>query len=355
MSNNSLHKTHRGGTRPFSSSKAKSSQIAEHRNARKSGQPLRQTTLASSISCSGTGLHSGARISMVLHPAPADSGIVFKRVDLAGGGVEIPANWQNIIDSRLCTVLGTPQGVSIGTVEHLMSALHGMGVDNALVEVQGAEIPIMDGSAAAFVFLIECAGITPLDAPRKAIRLLREFSHQTDHSKVSLSPAPCMEIAFEIDFAASAVGRQAVAFCASRDSYKAHLGRARTFGFLADVTALREAGLARGGSLDNALVVDGDRVLNDDGLRFDDEFVRHKALDALGDLALAGHPILGRFTGYRSSHADTASLLRRIFAVQDGWELVDMTTDMVAADPVSGPVSALSAAGSERAARAAAG
>jgi len=283
-----------------------------------------QTTLKSSIICRGVGLHSGARVTMSLHPSGADTGIVFKRVDLVGGGAEIKAHWTNVVDSRMCTVIANDQGVSVATVEHLLSAFAGMHIDNALVEINGPEVPAMDGSAAPFVFLIECAGVQTLNAPRKALRVLKPIQHSHDGKSVSLMPAASgLSVSFEIDFAAAAVGRQSCHVDVTTSSYKTGIAKARTFGFLSEVTALREAGLALGGSLDNAIVVDGERILNDGGLRMDAEFVRHKALDAIGDLFLIGHPVIANFSGIKSSHADTATLLRHLFADESNYEFVD--------------------------------
>jgi UDP-3-O-[3-hydroxymyristoyl] N-acetylglucosamine deacetylase len=287
-----------------------------------------QRTLKTSIGCSGIGLHSGVRVAMKLHPAPVNSGIVFKRVDLVGGGSEIPARWDRIADSRMCTVLADESGVSVATVEHLMSAFYGMSIDNALVELNGPEVPAMDGSAAPFIFLMECAGVSEQSEPRKHLRILKPVVHSHGNKQVSLTPADHgLKLEFDIDFAAPAVGQQSCQFDIERDLFKSEISKARTFGFLSDVTALREAGLARGGSLENAIVVDGDRVLNEDGLRHSDEFVRHKVLDAIGDLYLTGHRIIGHFHGICSSHADTASLLRQVFADDSNWELVEATDE----------------------------
>ena len=283
-----------------------------------------QRTLKSPIGCSGIGLHSGVRVAMKLHPAPANSGIVFKRVDLVGGGSEIPARWDHIADSRMCTVLAAENGISVATVEHLMAAFYGMGIDNALVELNGPEVPAMDGSAAPFIFLIECAGIVEQSLPRMALRILKPIVYRNGAKEVALTPADkSLTLDFDINFVAPAVGQQSCNFNIDRDVFKTEISKARTFGFLSDVTALREAGLARGGSLENAIVVDGDRVLNEDGLRHSDEFVRHKVLDAIGDLYLTGHRIIGHFQGICSNHADTANLLRLLFSEASNWELVE--------------------------------
>ncbi len=294
-------------------------------------RPVLQKTLKTSISCTGVGLHTGVRVAMRLHPAGPDTGIVFKRVDLIGGGTTIKATWANVADSRMCTVLADANGISVATVEHLMSAFCGLEIDNAIVELNGPEVPAMDGSAAPFAFLIECAGVAELDAPRRAMRILKQHSHIQGGKMVALGPWPDgLRVDFHIDFRAQAIGRQSCSFTVSRDTFKNEISRARTFGLLSDVTALREAGLARGGSLSNAIVVDGDRILNEEGLRHDNEFVRHKALDAVGDLYLTGHPIIGHFIGRCSSHADTARLMRQIQADRSCWEMVDMWQESAA-------------------------
>ncbi|MDH5749839.1 MAG: UDP-3-O-acyl-N-acetylglucosamine deacetylase, partial [Rhodospirillales bacterium] len=250
---------------------------------------VQQQTLKSTIGCSGVALHSGAKVTMTLRPALADRGITFIRTDIAGRGAVIPASWDNVVDTRLCTTLGNDQGVTIGTVEHLMAALAGSGIDNAIIEVSGPEVPIMDGSSAPFVFLIECAGTIKQDAPRRVIRILEPVVLEAEGQSVSLLPDDSFSIDFEIDFDSPAISRQTISVGLENEGvFKAELSRARTFGFLHEVEQMWAAGLAQGGSLDNAVVVSGDRVLNEDGLRFGDEFVRHKVLDALGDLYLAG-------------------------------------------------------------------
>ncbi len=291
-------------------------------------RPVFQKTLKRSIGCTGVGLHSGQRVAMKLHPAAPDTGVVFKRVDLIGGGAIIKSRWPQVIDSRMCTVIADKNGISIATVEHLMSALYGLEIDNVIVELNGPEVPAMDGSAAPFTFLIECAGVLEQDSPRRAMRILKSVAHTNGNKMVALEPwNDGLRVDFHIDFRAAAIGRQTCSFTVSPAIYRDEISRARTFGLLSDVTALREAGLARGGSLNNAIVVDGDRILNDEGLRHDNEFVRHKALDAVGDLYLTGFPIIGRFIGRCSSHADTARLMRQVYADHSCWELVDMWQD----------------------------
>jgi UDP-3-O-[3-hydroxymyristoyl] N-acetylglucosamine deacetylase len=277
-----------------------------------------QRTLKTSINCSGVALHSGLKVSMTLFPADANSGIVFKRIDIAGRGAEIPARWDHVVDTRMCTTLGNDDGVTIGTVEHLMAALAGCGVDNARIELNGPEVPIMDGSSQPFVFLVDYAGVVDQDTPRRVIRVLKSIS--VDDGAARLSPGSHLSLDFEIDFDNELVSKQTLSVGVVNGSFAKELARARTFGFLHEVEALRAAGLAKGGSLDNAVVVSGDSVLNEGGLRYDDEFVRHKVLDAIGDLYLSGAPIIGNFQGVCSGHATNNALLHALFADPDAWE-----------------------------------
>lgn len=278
-----------------------------------------QKTLKSSICCTGVALHSGTKVTMTLNPAEPDTGIVFKRIDIGGQGAVIPARWDRVVDTRMCTTLGNEDGVTIGTVEHLMAAFAGCRIDNAEVEINGAEVPVMDGSSEPFVFLIECAGILDQRVPRRGIRILKPVTVEEGDAMAALYPADGFSVDFEIDFDSSAIGRQEIALGLVNGTFKKELCSARTFGFLQDVERLWENGLARGGSFDNAVVVSGDKVLNVDGLRYDDEFVRHKALDAIGDLYNAGGPIIGRYQGRRAGHALTNVLLRALFADPDAW------------------------------------
>ena len=278
-----------------------------------------QKTLKSSIHCSGVGLHSGDKISMFLHPADIDTGIVFRRMDIRGKNAEVAAHFANVNDTRLCTSLANESGVGVGTVEHLMAALAGCEIDNAEIELSGPEVPIMDGSAEPFVFLIECAGVLEQDAPRRAVRILKPVVAHIGDAVAKLMPADDFSIKLAIDFDNPTIGEQAFERGIGPGVFKSEISRARTFGFLEDVEALRKAGLALGGSLENAVVVSGDRILNDGGLRYQDEFVRHKALDCIGDLYLAGGPILGLFTGHRVGHSVNNLLLRTVFADSEAW------------------------------------
>ena len=284
-----------------------------------------QQTLAHAVECVGVGLHSGLNVTMTLRPAPADGGIVFRRVDVDAGTGEIPARFDHVVDTRMCTTLGNKAGVTVGTIEHLMAAFAGLGVDNAVVELDGPEVPIMDGSAAPFVFLIECAGLVDQDAPRRVIRIVKDMALADGQAEARLSPADHLSLDCEIDFKSAAVDRQSLRLGMVNGTFRKELARARTFGFLEDVEKLRSLGLARGGSLENAIVVHDGRVLNEEGLRYDDEFVRHKALDALGDLYLAGAPLIGAFRGVRSGHAANNRLLRALFADPTAWRREDLT------------------------------
>lgn len=275
----------------------------------------RQKTIKAPIRCRGIGLHTGAKISMALRPAPVDAGIIFRRSDL---GVEIAASWKNLVNSALCSTLSRDDA-TIATVEHLMAAFAGLEVDNAIVELDGPEVPAMDGSAAPFVFLIERTGLVEQDAPRRAIQVLKPVRVIADGKSAALLPDDEFALSFAIDFAGTALLRQKITVAPDPESFKQDIAHARTFGFLEEVESMRAAGLARGGSLDNAVVISGDRVLNAEGLRYGDEFVRHKVLDAIGDLYLAGGPIIGRFEGRRSGHALNRRLLEQLFADPKAW------------------------------------
>jgi UDP-3-O-[3-hydroxymyristoyl] N-acetylglucosamine deacetylase len=253
---------------------------------------------------------------MALRSAAPDTGIVFRRTD---AGVSIPAVWSSVGEGPLCTVLSNGEGIEIRTVEHLMAALRGCGVDNAIVEVDGPEVPAMDGSAAPFVAMIERAGTIVQDLPRRAIKVLKPVHIRSNGATAALLPDHGFSMSFEIDFDNPTIRRQDMAISFEPDTFKSELSRARTFGLFEDVARLQAAGLARGGSLDNAVVISGDRVLNEGGLRFADEFVRHKLLDAYGDLSLAGGEIIGHFQGSRSGHAHTRRLLAALFADPDAW------------------------------------
>lgn len=284
-----------------------------------------QQTLKAPINCTGVGVHSGQQVRMTLRPAPVDSGIVFIRTDRPEGEGVIPALWDHVVDTRMCTVIANAHKASVGTVEHLMAALRGCGIDNLVVEIDGAEVPIMDGSAAPFVFLIECAGIAVQEAPRRVIRVLKDVRVSDGDKQVSLSPSPVSSFGAEIVYDNTALIRRQTGslLLTSGSSFKREVSRARTFGFLHEVEAMRKAGLGRGGSLDNAVVINGDRVMNEGGLRYGDEFIRHKILDAVGDLYMAGAPILGHYQGLRGGHAMNNAVLRALFADSTAWRWED--------------------------------
>ncbi|MCQ4162082.1 UDP-3-O-acyl-N-acetylglucosamine deacetylase [Roseomonas sp. GC11] len=284
----------------------------------------RRRTLKAAIGCVGVGLHSGHRASLTLRPAPAGHGIVFRRTDL---GLDIPARFDLVSDTRLCTALSLPgrPEARIGTIEHVMAALAACGLDDVLVEVDGPEVPIMDGSAAPFLFLIDCAGTTASLLPRRTIEVLKTVRVEDGAAWAELRPTatPGFEAALEIDFPSVAIGHQALTLRVTEASFRESLANARTFTLAEDVARLRAAGLAQGGSLDNAVVVDGPMVLNPGGLRHEDECVRHKLLDVVGDLALAGAPLSARFSGSRSGHALNNRLLRALFADATAWRWQD--------------------------------
>lgn len=281
-----------------------------------------QTTLARAVHCSGIGLHSGAPVNMTLRPAPEDSGVCFVRLDLEGEARRVPVRLESVSDTMLGTTIANGKGGRVLTIEHLMSALAGLGVDNVEIELDAEEIPILDGSAAGFVVLVESAGLKRQKRPRRHIRIRRPIAVEEGGKRAELSPCGDCEFDFEIDFPTPVIGRQRYRLRLTPKSFKSEIARARTFGFLKDVDALRAMGLARGGSLDNAIVIDGDRVLNPEGLRFRDEFVRHKLLDAMGDLYVLGTPICGRYTAVRSGHALNIELARALLGRRDAFELV---------------------------------
>ncbi len=277
-----------------------------------------QHTLAGPAIFAGVGLHSGAHVRVSIRPAPQDSGVVFVRTDLPGQN-RVPATGDSVVNTRLNTVIGNAAGVTVSTVEHLMAAFAALGVDNALVELDGPEVPIMDGSAEPFVQLIDRAGRRRQEAPRRWIEVLARIEVGEGDMRAWVDPAAGFEVAFEIQFESAAIGRQQVDLELTEESFRAEISNCRTFGFLDQVEALRKVGLALGGSLENAVVVDGDRVLNPEGLRRPDEFVRHKALDAVGDLYLLGAPLIGRFEAVRAGHAINNALVREIMARPNAW------------------------------------
>ena len=277
-----------------------------------------QRTLRNSIGCVGTGLHTGARVAMTLHPAAVGHGIAFRRLDRPGSAV-IPARFDQVIDTTMCNTLAAPGGAVIATVEHLMAALAGLEVDNALVEIDGPEVPIMDGSAEPFLFLLECAGVVEQDAPRRFLEILQPISVEAHGRRATLAPGAGFDIDCRIEFEHPLIRSQALHYRFDPETFRTEISSARTFGFAERIEELWSRGLALGGSLKNAVVVSRDRVLNEEGLRFQDEFVRHKVLDSVGDLYLAGAPIHGRFTGVCTGHALHNKLLRALFQQPNAW------------------------------------
>lgn len=299
-----------------------------------------QTSLKTAVSFPGVGLHSGRPVRMSVHPAPADHGIRFQRSDVTGKDPVVVANWQFLSETALCTQLVNADGVSVATVEHVMAALAGCGIHNALITLDGPEVPILDGSAAPFVAKFLRAGVVRSDAPLTVLQVLRPVEVQAGEARARLEPATHLEIDFTIEFDEPAIGHQHKHLVMKNGAFLRMLAASRTFCRLSDIDTMRAAGLALGGTLDNALVFDGDTVLNPDGLRFPDEAVRHKMLDALGDLYAAGMPILGRYTGVRSGHALTARLLRALFADEANFALVTCSEEMAKTLPGTGLVAA---------------
>jgi len=281
-----------------------------------------QKTLQTSVSCQGVGLHSGDKITMTLCPADSDSGITFIRTDLDGQDNVIPAAFDNVADTRLCTVIANEAGASVGTIEHVMSALRAMNIDNVTIEIDGGEVPIMDGSALPFVEMITEAGIETQAAPLRSIKILREVRYEEDGKWVSLKPSDVACFEGVIDFAQPVIGQQKYSLSLLNGNFLHDIASARTFCFEKEVEAMRAAGLARGGSLDNAIVLTDTSVINEDGLRYDNEFIRHKLLDAIGDLYLAGAPIIGAYESYKAGHYMNNQLLHALFSDPDNYEIV---------------------------------
>jgi UDP-3-O-[3-hydroxymyristoyl] N-acetylglucosamine deacetylase len=296
---------------------------------------IKQRTLKNIISATGVGLHTGEKVYLTLRPAPPDTGILFCRTDMPGSS-QIPAHAENVGDTRLSTTL-VNGSARISTVEHLLSALAGLGIDNAYIDVSAAEIPIMDGSASPFVFLIQSAGIEEQNAPKRYIRVKRTVEARDGDKWARFEPYDGFKVSFRIDFDHPVFKRtrQQVEVDFAKTSFVREVSRARTFGFMRDIEFLRENNLALGGSLDNAVVVDDYRILNEDGLRYEDEFVKHKILDAVGDLYLLGHSLIGAFSGYKSGHELNNQLLRALLADKTAWEMATFEDEASAAQSVS--------------------
>jgi UDP-3-O-[3-hydroxymyristoyl] N-acetylglucosamine deacetylase len=279
---------------------------------------MTQITLKKSVTAQGVGLHSGAKVTLTLHPAEANHGIVFQRVDVAGEP-KISALWNNVSDTRMCTLISNDNGVSVGTIEHLMSALRASHVDNVLVTLDGPEVPIMDGSAEPFDFLLQCAGLETQNAPKKRLLIKKTIRVEDGDKWAEFTPSNIASYDFVADFKHPLIGEQSHSLTLVNGNYPSQISRARTFTFTSEIDQLRSLGLIKGGSLDNAIVLDEQKILNNNGLRFPYEFVRHKILDAVGDLYLAGLPIMGHYTGHKAGHALNNQLLRALFADSDAY------------------------------------
>ena len=290
-------------------------------------QQRRQRTLGDRARLSGVGVHNGQPVSMMLCPAEPDSGIVFVRSSPNLGEVEIPARSQVVSSTELCTVLGDPKGASVATVEHLLAAFAGLGVDNALIEIDGPEVPVMDGSAEPFVTAIDGVGLRAQAAPRRWIRIERPVRVEIGTAVAEFRPHPRARLEVSIDYACSVIGRQELCLDLTPKAFRRELARARTFGYMRDVDQLWAAGFALGSSLENSVVISENGVVNPEGLRYPDEFVRHKMLDAIGDLALAGLPIQGLYRSHRGGHKLNALAVSTLLADGDAWSIVSEPAD----------------------------
>lgn len=287
-----------------------------------------QHTVRSPALFAGVGVHTGAYTRVTVRPAASNAGIVFVRTDVRDRDNLIPATGEAVCKTQLGTVIGNGAGVTVSTIEHLMAAFAMLGVDNAMVEVDGPEMPIMDGSSLPFVRILDRAGLRPQDAARGYIEILETVEVLDGDKRATLRPADAFEVAFEIAFDSAAIGRQSIDLAMDGQAFRDELADCRTFGFLRDVETLRAMGLARGGSMDNCVVIDGDRILNPEGLRRPDEFVRHKALDAIGDLYVLGGPLLGRFEGVLAGHALNNALVRALMARPSAWRVRTLVEDL---------------------------
>ncbi len=290
-----------------------------------------QHTVRSVALFAGVGVHTGAHTRVAVRPAPSGAGIVFVRTDVTDRDNRVPATGEAVCKTQLGTVIGNAAEVTVSTIEHLMAALVMLGIDNAVIDIDGPEVPIMDGSSAPFVGILERAGRRGQDAPRRYVEILETVEVIDGDKRAALKPADGFELAFEISFPTGAIGRQAVDLAMDEAAFRSELADCRTFGFLHEVEALRAMGLARGGSMENAVVIDGDRILNPEGLRRPDEFVRHKALDAIGDLYVLGGPLLGRYEGVRAGHSVNNALVRALLARPDAWRVRTFAQDFAEA------------------------
>lgn len=291
-----------------------------------------QHTLKKSVIISDIGLHSGRIVNVNIHPVGVDHGIVFKRVDIQDKNNLIPAKWDKVVDTRLCTVIGNEDGITIGTIEHLMAAFRGCGIDNALVEIDAAEVPILDGSSIVFIEAFDKVGIQVQSQPRRAIRVLKEITYTEGNKSVTLSPSNIPVYAGQIDYANPTIGTQEFEIKLVNGNFRHDLADCRTYCLLEDVEAMQANGLALGGSLKNAVVVDDNGVINEEGLRCHDEFIRHKLLDAVGDLSLCGGLFYGRYEGLRAGHDMNNKALRALFNDRDAWDIVDLYLEIEESD-----------------------
>jgi len=296
-----------------------------------------QQTLASEITYVGRALHSGERVSMKLRPAEPNTGIRFFRRDVPADEAIVPALWNHVVDSTRCNTLANKHGVRVRTTEHLLAALYVAGIDNVLIELDGPEIPIMDGSAEPFVLLLRLVGVEEQGKPRRAILISRPVTAADTDRHVVLLPSPTPRVTMEIDFPSPVIGTQKLSLPIDEEVFAKELASARTFGFASEVPGLKASGYARGATLRNAILVDGARVVNEEGLRFADEFVRHKMLDVIGDIALAGAPIIGHISGYKTGHQLNVQLLRELFAERGAWSYMYLNDMRHIADPQSIP------------------
>ncbi len=290
-----------------------------------------QHTVRNPVRFSGIGVHTGEQARVVLLPAPADTGVIFVRTDVRDKDNRIAVSGEAVCKTQLGTVITNAAGVTVSTIEHLMAALVMTGVDNALVEIDGPEMPIMDGSSIDFIRGLDRAGLQPQGAPRRFIEIVDVVEVIEGDKRATLRPSEGFEVAFEIAFATTAIGRQAVDLTMDAGAFRRELADCRTFGFLHEVEALRAMGLARGGSMDNVVVIDGDEIMNPEGLRRPDEFVRHKALDAIGDLYVLGAPVIGRFEGVLAGHALNNALVRALLATPHAWRVRTLAEEMAEA------------------------
>lgn len=281
-----------------------------------------QRTINSKISCNSVGLHSGSNVTMTFLPAPCNHGIIFHRTDLSGDQRIIKADYRNVIQTNLGTVIANEAGTRISTIEHVMAAIWSCGIDNLLIEIDAAEAPIMDGSSEPFIFLIECAGIETQEETRRYIEIMKKFRTEDGDKFIEVEPARDFSFSLSIDFNHKKIQQQKFEYNPHSVSFKGDISRARTFGFKHEIEHLHKICLAKGGSLDNAILVDDEGVMNEGGLRFEGEFVKHKAIDFVGDMYLAGHQFLGHFNAHKSGHGVNNKFLRELFADKTAWRLI---------------------------------